>query len=228
MGYKGFPAAICISPNDVVVHGIPGGHLVQEGDVITVDVGVTLAGFIADSAYTFPVGRVDAETQRLLDVGQEALGAGIAQAQLGNRVGDVSHAVQEAVEAAGFAVVRSLVGHGVGRHYHEDPHVPNFGLPGRGPAALRGDDDRDRADDHGRRVGRLPPHGRLDDHHHGRLDRRAFRAHRGDHRRRAARPDPSRRDSGRKGRFATVTSPLRGHLPLLRRQLCRPQNLRGP
>jgi len=132
-GYKGYPAAICISPNAVVVHGIPGEHRVQEGDVITIDVGVTLDGAIADSAYTFAVGQVDSETQRLLDVGQDALGAGIAQAQLGNRIGDISHAVQEVVEAAGFSVVRSLVGHGVGRHYHEDPHVPNFGLPGRGP-----------------------------------------------------------------------------------------------
>jgi methionyl aminopeptidase len=132
-GYKGYPAAICISPNAVVVHGIPGGHRVQQGDVITVDVGVTLDSAIADSAYTFTVGQVDAETQRLLEVGQEALGAGIGQAQLGNRIGDISHAVQEVVEGAGFSVVRSLVGHGVGRHYHEDPHVPNFGVPGRGP-----------------------------------------------------------------------------------------------
>jgi methionyl aminopeptidase len=137
-GYKGYPAAICISPNEVVVHGIPGRHRVQDGDVITIDVGVTLNGYIADSAYTFAVGRVDAETQRLLDVGQDALAAGIAQAQLGNRVGDISHAVQEVVEGAGFSVVRSLVGHGVGRHYHEDPHVPNFGLQGRGPRLSEG------------------------------------------------------------------------------------------
>jgi methionyl aminopeptidase len=137
-GYKGYPAAICISPNAVVVHGIPGEHRVQEGDVITVDVGVTLESAIADSAYTFPVGQIDSDTQRLLDVGQDALGAGIGQAQLGNRIGDISHAVQEVVEAAGFSVVRSLVGHGVGRHYHEDPHVPNFGLPGRGPRLSEG------------------------------------------------------------------------------------------
>ena len=137
-GYKGYPAAICISPNAVVVHGIPGRHRVQEGDVITIDVGVTVDGYIADSAYTFAVGRVDPETQRLLDVGQDALAAGIAQAQLGSRVGDISHAVQEVVEGAGFSVVRSLVGHGVGRHYHEDPHVPNFGLPGRGPRLSEG------------------------------------------------------------------------------------------
>ena len=137
-GYKGYPAAICISPNDVVVHGIPGSHRVDDGDVITIDVGATLDGFIADSAFTFAVGAVDSETERLLDVGREALAAGIEKAQLGNRVGDVSSAVQAVVEAAGFSVVRSLVGHGVGRHYHEDPHVPNFGLPGRGPRLSEG------------------------------------------------------------------------------------------
>ena len=137
-GYRGYPKAICISPNDVVVHGIPGAYEVAEGDLVTIDVGVTLGGYIADSAYTFAVGRVEAETRRLLDVGQDALAAGIAQAQLGNRIGDVSHAVQEVVETAHFSVVRSLVGHGVGRHYHEDPHVPNFGLPGRGPRLSEG------------------------------------------------------------------------------------------
>jgi methionyl aminopeptidase len=137
-GYKGYPAAICISPNDVVVHGIPGRHVVEEGDVVTIDVGVTLDGFIADSAFTFAVGDAHDEITRLLATGQEALAAGIAQAQLGNRVGDVSHAIQEVVDAAGFSVVRSLVGHGVGRHYHEDPHVPNFGIPGRGPRLSEG------------------------------------------------------------------------------------------
>jgi methionyl aminopeptidase len=137
-GYRGYPKAICISPNEVVVHGIPGPYTVSEGDVITIDVGVTLDGYIADSAYTFAVGDVDAETQRLLDVAQEALEAGIAEARVGNRVGDISHAVQSVVERAGFSVVRSLVGHGVGRHYHEDPHIPNFGAPGRGPRLAEG------------------------------------------------------------------------------------------
>src|SRR5687768_9351780 len=138
MGYRGYPAAICISPNEVVVHGIPGAHVVAEGDVVTIDVGVTLDGFIADSAYTFAVGEVDPEAQRLLEVGREALAAGIAQARAGNRVGDISAAVQRLVEANGFAVVRSLVGHGVGRSYHEDPHIPNFGEPGRGPLLSEG------------------------------------------------------------------------------------------
>jgi methionyl aminopeptidase len=137
-GYKGYPRAICISQNEVVVHGIPGAYEVADGDVVTIDVGVTLDGYIADSAYTFGVGDIDTEDQRLLDAGQEALAAGIAEAVVGNRVGDVSHAIQEVVEGAGFSVVRSLVGHGVGRHYHEDPHIPNFGEPGRGPRLSEG------------------------------------------------------------------------------------------
>jgi methionyl aminopeptidase len=132
-GYRGFPAATCISPNAMVVHGIPGAHRVAEGDLISVDVGITLDGLVADSAYTFGVGEIGAEAQRLLDAGKEALLAGIAQAREGNRVGDISHAVQQVVEGAGFSVVRSLVGHGVGRSYHEEPQIPNFGEPGRGP-----------------------------------------------------------------------------------------------
>ena len=137
-GYKGYPKAICISPNDVVVHGIPDRFEVSEGDLVTLDVGVTLDGYIADSAYTFGVPEIDPEAQRLLDVAQDALAAGIAEAVVGNRVGDVSHAIQEAVEGGGFSVVRSLVGHGVGRYYHEDPHIPNFGEPGRGPRLSEG------------------------------------------------------------------------------------------
>jgi methionyl aminopeptidase len=137
-GYRGFPAATCISPNAMVVHGIPGIHRVQEGDLISVDVGITLNGLVADSAYTFAVGEVDAETRRLLDVGQEALLAGIDHARAGNRIGDISHAVQQVVEGAGFSVVRSLVGHGVGRSYHEEPQIPNFGEPGRGPLLQAG------------------------------------------------------------------------------------------
>jgi methionyl aminopeptidase len=138
LGYRGYPAAICISPNDMVVHGIPGRYVVAEGDLVTIDVGVTLDGFIADSAYTFGVGTIEPEAQRLLDVGREALLAGIAQARPGNRVGDISSAVQRHVEGGGFSVIRSLVGHGVGRSYHEDPHIPNFGEPGRGPLLSEG------------------------------------------------------------------------------------------
>jgi methionyl aminopeptidase len=137
-GYKGYPAAICISPNQVVVHGIPGRYRVREGDVVTIDVGVTLDGVIADSAFTFAVEEIEPETQRLLDTCREALAAGIGQALPGNRIGDISHAVQNVVEGAGFSVIRALVGHGVGRSYHEDPHVPNFGEPGRGPQLSEG------------------------------------------------------------------------------------------
>ena len=138
MGYRGFPAATCISPNSMVVHGIPGEHRVEEGDLISVDVGITLQGLIADSAYTFPVGDVSEEARRLIEACQEARDAGIEQARVGNHVGDISHAVQTVVEGAGFSVVRSLVGHGVGRSYHEDPQIPNFGDPGRGPLLQRG------------------------------------------------------------------------------------------
>jgi methionyl aminopeptidase len=137
-GYKGFPAALCISPNSMVVHGIPTEYQAQEGDLISVDLGVTLNGLVADSAVTLPVGDVDPEAQRLLDVCQEALAAGIEQAQVGNRLSDISHAVQVVVEEAGFSVVRSLVGHGVGRSYHEDPQIPNYGPPGRGPLLQEG------------------------------------------------------------------------------------------
>jgi len=137
-GYRGYPAAVCISPNDMVVHGIPGAHVVADGDLITIDVGVTLDGYIADSAFTFGVGAVDPEAERLLEVCQAALWAGMEEARPGKRVGDISAAIQHVVEAAGFSVVRSLVGHGVGKHYHEDPHVPNFGEPGRGPMLSEG------------------------------------------------------------------------------------------
>ena len=131
-GYRGFPKAICISPNDMIVHGIPGEYRVQDGDLLTIDVGVTLDGYVADTAYTFAVGEVSAEAERLLEVAQAALAAGIEQAQVDNRIGDVSAAIQRVVEEGGFAVVRALVGHGVGRAYHEDPQIPNYGTPGRG------------------------------------------------------------------------------------------------
>jgi methionyl aminopeptidase len=137
-GYKGYPAALCISPNSMVVHGIPTSYRAREGDIVSIDLGVTLDGFVADSAFTFPVGEVDPEAQRLLEAGQEALAAGIEQARPGNRLSDISHAVQTVTEEAGFSVVRSLVGHGVGRSYHEDPQIPNFGPPGRGPLLAEG------------------------------------------------------------------------------------------
>jgi methionyl aminopeptidase len=137
-GYHGFPASICASPNSMVVHGIPGEYRIEDGDLLSVDVGVTLNGFVADSAYTFAVGSISEETQRLLDVGQAALEAGIAEARAGNHVGDISAAVQRTVEEAGFSVVKSLVGHGIGRSMHEEPQIPNWGEPGRGPLLAPG------------------------------------------------------------------------------------------
>jgi methionyl aminopeptidase len=137
-GYKGFPAAICISPNDMVVHGIPSGYRACEGDEISFDIGVTFEGLIADSAATFGVGEISAEVQQLLTVCEAALEAGIAEARVGNEIADISEAVQKVTEAAGFSVIRSLVGHGVGRHYHEDPQVPNFVSSYRGPELREG------------------------------------------------------------------------------------------
>jgi methionyl aminopeptidase len=137
-GYKGFPAATCISPNAMIVHGIPDDYRAREGDVVSVDVGVTKDGLIADSAATFGVGEIDPEAQRLLDVCKAALEAGIEAARLGASVGDISQAVQTVTEDAGFSVVRSLVGHGVGRSYHEDPQIPNFVTSYRGPELREG------------------------------------------------------------------------------------------
>src|SRR5438067_12569664 len=122
----------------MVVHGIPNEYRAREGDLISVDLGVTLDGLVADSAVTLPVGEIAAESQRLLDVCSEALGTGIEQARVGNRLSDISPAIQTIVEAAGFSVVTSLVGHGVGRSYHEDPQIPNYGPPGRGPLLQEG------------------------------------------------------------------------------------------
>jgi len=137
-GYRGFPASICASPNTMIVHGIPGEYRLAEGDLMSIDVGVTLDGFVGDSAYTFAVGEIDADARRLLDVGQAALAAGIEAAQSGNHVGDISSAVQRVTEDAGFSIVRSLVGHGVGRSMHEEPQVPNYGEPGHGPKLAPG------------------------------------------------------------------------------------------
>ncbi len=137
-GYRGYPAALCISRNDMVVHGIPGRDALAEGDIVSIDVGVTLGGFVADSAWSYAVGEISDEAQRLLEACEASLMAGLEQARVGNRIGDISHAVQTVVEEAGFAVVRSLVGHGVGRDMHEEPQIPNFGEPGRGPLLAEG------------------------------------------------------------------------------------------
>jgi methionyl aminopeptidase len=138
LGYKGFPASLCLSPNDMVVHGIPGPYRLDEGDILSVDVGVTLDGFVADSAYTFPVGEISADAERLLEGCQAALAAGIEQCRVGNRLSDISHAIQLVTEEQGFSVVRSLVGHGVGRSMHEEPQIPNYGEPGRGTLLAEG------------------------------------------------------------------------------------------
>ncbi|MGK7310995.1 MAG: type I methionyl aminopeptidase [Candidatus Longimicrobiales bacterium M2_2A_002] len=132
-GLYGFPASVCASINHEVVHGIPSPYrTVGDGDILTIDVGVKLDGWFADSAITYAVGEVDAETERLLAVTREALDVGIEAARTGNHLGDIGHVIQERVEDAGFSVVRELVGHGIGRDPHEDPQVPNFGRPGQG------------------------------------------------------------------------------------------------
>jgi methionyl aminopeptidase len=131
-GYRGFPGSICTSPNSMIVHGIPGPYKLARGDILSVDVGVVLDGWVADAARTFPVGAITPVAQKLLSTTEESLHLAVAQCQAGNRLGDVSHAVQEHVEAAGLSIVRSLVGHGVGRSMHEEPQIPNYGNPGTG------------------------------------------------------------------------------------------------
>jgi len=137
-GYRGFPATICPSVNQEVVHAIPGPYTLREGDIIGIDVGVEKGGYFGDAAVTVPVGEVPDTTKELLRVAREALEQGIARARAGNRVGDISHAIQSHVEAHGFSVVRALVGHGIGREMHEEPQVPNYGPPGRGPRLMAG------------------------------------------------------------------------------------------
>ncbi len=137
-GYRGFPGSLCTSPNSMVVHGIPGPYTLRKGDILSVDCGVVLDGWVADAARTFAVGEVSPVAAKLLKVTEESLFAAVEQCQVGNRLGDVSHAVQARVEAEGFAVIRSLVGHGIGRDMHEDPQIPNFGEPGRGPLIEEG------------------------------------------------------------------------------------------
>ena len=137
-GYRGFPASICPSVNDEVVHAIPGERRLIEGDIIGIDVGVEKDGYFGDAAFTFPVGQVSGQAATLLRVTREALLKGIEQARAGQRVGDISHAIQSHAELNGFSVVRELLGHGIGRQMHEDPQVPNFGPPARGPRLMAG------------------------------------------------------------------------------------------
>jgi methionyl aminopeptidase len=137
-GYRGFPASICTSPNSMVVHGIPGEYKLDRGDVLSLDVGVEHNGWVADAAFTVALRPVSPIATKLLKATREALEAGLEQCVIGNRLGDVSHAVQERVERDDLSVIRSLVGHGIGRKMHEDPQVPNFGEPGRGPLIEEG------------------------------------------------------------------------------------------
>lgn len=137
-GYRGFPNSICASVNEQIVHGIPNGRALREGDILSLDVGVRWEGYYGDSAWTFPVGEISDGLRRLLDATRGALMEGIGQAVAGNRVSDISAAIQRHVEAHGFSVVREFVGHGIGRALHEDPQVPNYGKPGRGPRLKEG------------------------------------------------------------------------------------------
>jgi methionyl aminopeptidase len=137
-GYRGYPAAICTSVNNEIIHGIPSDRVLEEGDIIGVDLGVYKSGFYGDAAYTFPVGRIDSAVEKLLRVTEESLYKGIENAREDKRVSDISHSIQKHIEANGFSVVRAFVGHGIGGNLHEDPQIPNFGSPGRGPRLRAG------------------------------------------------------------------------------------------
>ena len=138
LNYHGFPGSTCISVNSTVIHGIPGSYVLREGDIVSVDVGAYYKGFHGDCAATFPCGAISADAQKLIEVTKQSFFEGIRFAKKGQRVSDISHAIQKHVESNGFSVVRSFVGHGVGAQLHEEPEVPNFGAPGRGPRLLPG------------------------------------------------------------------------------------------
>ena len=137
-GYRGFPGSVCISINEEVVHGIPGQRKLKEGDIVSLDVGVNLNGYFGDAAISLPVGEVDAEARRLLEVTERALYLGIEKTRAGNRLFDISFAIQQWVESHGFSVVRDFVGHGIGKDLHEEPQIPNFGSPHQGPRLEEG------------------------------------------------------------------------------------------
>jgi methionyl aminopeptidase len=137
-GYRGFPGSICASPNSMVVHGIPGPYELKRGDLISLDVGVVHDGWVADAAFTIPIGPVSEPALQLLETTKESLFSGIAEAKVGNHLGDISAAIQQRVERDGLGVIRSLVGHGIGRQMHEDPQIPNYGEPGKGPLLEEG------------------------------------------------------------------------------------------
>lgn len=137
-GYRGYPASVCTSVNEEVVHGIPSSRKLNDGDIISLDIGVLFRGFYGDAAVTLPVGNISAEAQMLISITEQSLQAGIEKASVGNRLFDISSAVQQCVETAGFSVVRNFVGHGIGRNLHEEPQVPNFGKAGEGPRLVEG------------------------------------------------------------------------------------------
>ena len=138
LNYNGFPASACISVNSTVIHGIPGGYILQDGDIVSIDVGAYYKGFHGDCAATFACGAISTDAQKLIDVTKQSFFEGMKVATKGNRVQDISHAIQTYVESNGFSIVRSFVGHGIGRQLHEEPEVPNFGKPGRGPRLVKG------------------------------------------------------------------------------------------
>ena len=138
LGYAGYPASVCVSVNEEVIHGIPGGRRLKEGDIVSIDVGAYYHGFHGDCAATYPCGKISREAQLLIDVTQQSFFEGIKHARQGGRVSDISHAVQTYAESFGFGVVREYVGHGVGEKMHEEPEIPNYGAPGRGPRLIRG------------------------------------------------------------------------------------------
>lgn len=137
-GYRNYPATLCVSINEEVVHGIPGPRRLKEGDIVSIDVGVNLNGYFGDAAITLPVGEIDQKAKRLMEVTEKALQIGIEMARVGNRLYDISHAIQKWVESNGFSVVRDFVGHGIGKSLHEEPQIPNFGSPGQGPRLEKG------------------------------------------------------------------------------------------
>src|SRR4030043_1228068 len=137
-GYRGYPASVCTSVNNEVIHGIPSDRVLKEGDILSIDLGVYKDGFYGDAAYTFPVGRIHSDAERLIKITEEALYIGIEKARIGNRVSDISHSIQRHVETNGFSVVRAFVGHGIGSELHEEPQIPNLGDPGRGPRRTAG------------------------------------------------------------------------------------------
>ena len=138
LNYHGYPASVCISVNDTVIHGIPGGYTLKDGDIVSIDVGAYYQGFHGDCAATYPCGTVSAEAMRLIEVTKQSFFEGLKMMRPGHRISDISHAIQTYVESNGFSVVRTFVGHGVGAQLHEEPEVPNFGNPGRGPRLLKG------------------------------------------------------------------------------------------